>query len=275
MTWTHLHFVRAFSDCGDYRRSPFNSWCTWWSKDPRIDVLNAWRLYLCANRAALGMLILGGAKIRKDEALIGNFGVTSQAGPTDPQEKALVAQLEQLRLVQRMAPELRDAPDVMGQGSVLSDRTWTPLLNDAFIIGGAHAGHEFHVAEDSAESYFRFRKARAVFEKDKSTPEQIWMGFFRKHPELLWDEKLGNPRVFARELIGLETFGYTPQFFPEQLSFAKTGGGEANFAGYLRALEAANCRPGKRAELEKHLSRFLFGRDDAFVRTGMTTGKPS
>jgi len=276
VNWNHLQFVRALSECGDYRLSPFNRWCTWWSKDPRLDVLNAWRLYNCANRAALGMLLLGGAKIRKDSALVMNFGVASQAGPYDPQEKALVAELERLRETQRLAPALADAPDVAGPGSILSDRTWTPLLNDAFILGGAHGGHEFHLAEDSVESYFTFRQTRAAFEPDRATTEEKWMGFFKAHPELLWDSKLGNPRVLARELIGLKAFGYSPQFSPQQLSFAKTSSGYPTFRSYLNALASANCQPGHSTELLRNISRFLFDRDDVFVhQPWSTTHKPA
>ena len=270
MSWNHLQFVSALSECGDYRQSPFNRWCTWWSKDPRTDVLNAWRLYNCANRASVGMLLLGGAKIRKDRALLGNFGISSQAGPYDPEEKAIVAELERLRGTQRLAHGLADAPDVAGPGSILSDRTWTPLLNDAFILGGAHAGHEFHLVEDAVDNYFNFRKTRALLEPDRATTTEKWMGFFKAHPELLWDQKLGNPRVLARELIGLKTCGYKPQFFPVQLSFAKTSSGHPTFKSYLNALAAANCRPGQSAELLRYISRFLFDRDDAFVHQGLS-----
>jgi hypothetical protein len=268
-----LQFVSALSECGDYRQSPFNRWCTWWSKDPRTDVLNAWRLYNCANRASVGMLLLGGAKIRKDPALLGNFGISSQAGPYDPEEKAIVAELERLRGTQRLAPGLTDAPDVAGLGSILSDRTWTPLLNDAFILGGAHAGHEFHLVEDAVDNYFNFRKTRATFEPERATTTEKWMGFFKAHPELLWDQKLGNPRVLARELIGLKTCGYEPQFFPVQLSFAKTSTGHPTFKSYHNALAAANCRPGQSAELLRYISRFLFDRDDVFVHQGLSKAR--
>jgi hypothetical protein len=216
------------------------------------------------------MLILGGAKIRKDPALVGNFGVTSQAGPTDPQEKALVAELERLRERQRSAPGLADAPDVTGPGSILSDRTWTPLLNDAFILGGAHAGHEFHLAEDAVETYFNFRKTRSAFEPDRATPEEKWMGFFKAHPEMLWDRTLDNPRVLARELIGLQTFGYVPEILPQQLSFRRTSSGHPTFKNYLNALASAHCRPGYSVQLLRHISRFLFARDDAFVHQPMS-----
>jgi hypothetical protein len=216
------------------------------------------------------MLILGGAKIRKDPALVGNFGVSSQAGPTDPEEKALVSELERLRKTQRLAPGLADAPDVTGTGSILSDRTWTPLLNDAFILGGAHAGHEFHFAEDTVETYFNSRKP------DRATPKEKWMGFFKAHPEMLWDWKLDNPRVLARELIGLKAFGYTAEFLPQQLSFRPTSSGHPTFRNYLNALASANCRTGYSVGLLRSISRFLFDREDAFVhQPSSKTRKPS
>lgn len=266
MNWTHLQFVRSLSECGDYRQTPFNRWCTWWSSDPRTDVVSAWRLYTCANRASLGMLLLGGAKIRKDPALVGNFGITSQAGPFDQREKELVAEMERLRQTLRLAPGLADAPDVTGQGSILSDRTWTPLLNDAFILGGAHAGHEFHLAEDAVESYFTFRTTRAKFERrpDLASTKDKWIGFFKAHPELLWDKALDNPRVLARELIGLQAFGYAAEFSAVQLSFCRTSTGYPTFRGYQNALASANCRPGNSTEVLRNISRFLFSRDDTF-----------
>jgi hypothetical protein len=266
MSWSYPAFAHALNECHDFRKHPVNTWCTWWSTRPGLDEVNAWRLYRCAFGSSLGMLLLGSAKIRKDPALVGNFGVTSGAGPTDPQEIALVRELEQLRQTMRQAPGLADAPDVMGTGSILSDKTWTPLLNDAFILGGVHAGHEFHLAEDAAQHYFEFRQTRALFEKKKDAADakEQWTGFFRAHPEMLWDKKVGAPRVLARELIGLKTFGYSPEFSPQQLSFAPTAGRPATFKRYLDALLAAGCLKGGSDQVLAAVSGFLFGREDVF-----------
>jgi hypothetical protein len=68
MQWNYFGFVQALNECHDYRKDPVNSWCTWWSKNPMMDAVNAWRLYQCALKSSLGMLILGSAKIRKDPA---------------------------------------------------------------------------------------------------------------------------------------------------------------------------------------------------------------
>ena len=91
-------------------------------------------------------------------------------------QEALLPQLEELKLVEelekrrsagRSAPALRDAPKVLGSGSILNDRNWTPLLNDSFILGGVHGNREFHFAEDDAGKYFDFLALR-----DKFDPKQ-------------------------------------------------------------------------------------------------------
>lgn len=257
MLWNSLRFVDELDRCGN-RYEIENQWYSKaaWGDRNRY-VLNAWRLYRCANRSALGMLILGTAKIRKDASLVGNFGFTSAGGLSDPEEQKLVQKLDEGRTA------VTNAPTVLGQGSVLNDQNWTPLLNDAFIMGGIHAQHEFHIAEDSLEQYVRFVDARAVFEKQKAPSKsaaELWQGYFTQHPESLWMN--GAPRVLARELIGLKTFGYRPQFFPQQLSFACADPDRAlnaNFVKYLDGVEAAHYRSGSARAVFDAVSEFLFG----------------
>jgi hypothetical protein len=221
MPWNHIQFVEQFRLCGN-RYELENAWFKkeWWG-DQRQYILAAWRLYRCAARSSLGMLLLGSAKIRKDPTLLANFGLTSAGGVNDPTELEILKEVERHRMAARTAPALHDAPAVVGPGSILNDRNWTPFLNDAYILGGVHAGLEFHFAEDDVNRYYEFLDRRALFERNQKPPDMMerWRGFFRAHPELLWSKTPWAPRILARELIGLKAFGYTPKLSADQLSF--------------------------------------------------------
>ena len=209
--------MEELNKCGNQDEAD-NAWFKNDWGEQRQYALNAWRLYQQASTNALGMLLLGSAKIRKDAVLVSNFGMTSAGGITDPEEVALVKALEAERTDQRAAPGLRDAPDVLGPGSILNDKNWTPLLNDSYILGGVHGEHEFHLAEDSANVYFESLGGQL-------TPKERWQSYFRTHQDAVWDTTRQVPRILARELIGLKTFGYRPQFFLEQLSFSASAVG--------------------------------------------------
>ena len=266
MRWNSLQFVEQLTLCAN-RYETENEWFVKqaWG-DQHHYTLTAWRLYRAATTSALGMLLLGGAKIRKAQSLLANFGVTSAGGLNDPAELKLVEELERHRAAARQAPALQDAPKVLGPGSILSDKNWTPLLNDSFILGGVHARHEFHLAEDAANGYFEFLDRRATFERDKQTPNatEKWMGFFRAHPEMLWSKNPWAPRILARELIGLKAFGYHPAFSLQQLSFYADQPGNANFTNYLNTVEAAGFRSGNPKQVLDAISQFLFGKADVF-----------
>jgi hypothetical protein len=237
-----------------------NAWFHDWGEQ-RQYALNAWRLYQQASTNALGMLLLGSAKIRKDSVLVSNFGMTSAGGITDPEEVALLEALEAERTDQRAAPGLRDAPDVLGPGSILNDKNWTPLLNDCYILAGVHGEHEFHLAEDSANAYFESLSGQLP-------PKEKWQSYFRAHPDAVWDATLQVPRILARELIGLKTFGYRPQFSHEQLSFSARQSEGATFKTYLDALVAAGITRRNRAVVLETLSLFLFGNAQALSAPG-------
>ena len=78
----------------------------------------------------------------------------------------------------------------------------------------------------------------------------------------------GFVRVFARELIGLKTFGYSPVFTGQTLSFAGAGrGATATFGEYLSALSGVNFGRQDSAAINAAIGEFLF--DDArFLRPG-------
>ena len=190
--------------------------------------LNAWHIYRLALKNPVGMLILGSAKIRKDEALLSNFGVASGGGITDPEELKLVKAFEAQRAASREAG-VEDVPKVVGSGSILNDKDWTPLLNDCFILGGVHGGHEFHLAEDNVDPHFT-KLARSTL-----TIAEKWKDYFRANPGTFWDI-IEVPRILAREMVGLKVFGYRPRLMPQQLSFSGPGAHTGTF------VEDPSCR---------------------------------
>jgi len=248
MRWNSLQFMDALKACGN-RYVSENAWHTWGGQHRYS--MDAFKLYHCASTNALGMLLLGSGKIRFADDLLSNFGMTSGSG-TDDKMLEKVQALQTQRTAMRTAPGMRDAPNVVGPGSILSDRNWSPLLNDSYILGGVHAGHEFHFAEDAASAEFSTMPVQL-------TPAQKWQAFIKKHPETFWDDKNHLPRVLSRELIGLKTFGYRPEFSAHQLSFRPTGSGDATFIRYLEALAAGGYTGKDRVRMFEALSVFLFG----------------
>jgi len=270
MPWNALEFMSQLNACGD-RYEQENAWYPkeqWGER--QTYALNAWRLYQNAATNALGMLLLGDAKIRKDSPLMASFGITTVGGAWDPEEQRLVKELEKQRKdLRRDAPGLRDAPAVQGPGSILSEIKWTPLLNDSFILGGAHGGHEFHLALEDVGWYERdVLKLAAPTTKTlaqifQSLPESDatgkWRAFFNGQPGIFWDQKKNAPRVLVRELIGLKTCGYRALFHPLQLSFVATRMDSlTTFTTYLNSLGAAGYTNKNRTLIFNALSQFLF-----------------
>lgn len=153
MPWNRREFMQELAKCGD-RYEADNAWFKKDWGEQRLYAMNAWKLYEGASTNALGMLLLGSAKIRMDPELVSNFGVASAGGVGDGEEAELVDALEAERTNLRASPGMRDAPSVLGPGSILNDKNWTPLLNDSYILGGVHGEHEFHFAEETANAHF-------------------------------------------------------------------------------------------------------------------------
>ncbi len=140
---------------------------------------------------------------------------------------------------------------VTNSGSILSDSKWSPLLNDALILGGAHAGVDFVFAEDRAHTVPQVH----------ATPQEWWRVVFNTYPDILW-EKWG-PRVFTRELVGLKMCGYQPVFSYQQLGFASRGAQPKNFSDYLKELSDINFKSGDKVTIIGHIAKFLFGSESA------------
>jgi len=268
--WNSLEFVeRVTPAAGRYETE--NAWFKkqWWGDD-NVYILNAWRIYRCAHESALPFLLLGDTKIRKDPALVMNFGLASAHGVQEKQELQLIARLTGKR------QELGSLP-VLGTGTILSDRNWTPLLNDAFILGGIHASKEFHLAEEGFNRFGmlgrqEFLKRRQAFGAPASQylhepdPRRRWLEYLLHHPEVLWQG--GIPRVFARELLGLKRFGYLPVFTMTELGFVcrNSSCGNADFEQYLDTLYHVNFQGNDRQGVLGAIGDYLFG--DARALTG-------
>ncbi len=131
----------------------------------------AWLIYRNASQSQLNSLLLGSADLRKvsdrTTPILANFGTTSVVPKANTHKK-----LEELR--QKGLPTADEQ-----LGSILSEKNWWPMFNDAWLLGGVHKLARFYLA-----------RARA--------PEA----------HLVWNADKQRPRILGRELIGLKTFGY-------------------------------------------------------------------
>jgi len=132
------------------------------------EIDHAWLLYSNARSNDLGMLILGGEELRSDKDLLANFGTTAAAPAQNESQDTT------------FKPGVR--PSAKNKtGSVLKEKYWWPMMNDAWVLGGIHGLSEFHLATASPDSV---------------TNAELWEG------------KLRRARVLGREMIGLSAFGY-------------------------------------------------------------------
>ena len=290
-----------FQAYGAFQRySEDNPWFGWQQPGDKFD-LTAPVTYIFAGYAAyekvcanpLGMLILGDNKLRTNEDLVSNFGLSSARGVQPPvkgrdqsnEEYAKeLAELQKFiddvtnKRVQQASPEpVVPAPawnpnakvtkviPVIGAGSILSTAKWSPLLNDSFIMAGVHQEQKFYLGLSGSDT--------GTYEKlaaQTADARELWKKFFNASPDLLWNDtvngKVGVPRVLLRELIGLKTFGYKPQFDKRQLGFLGWDDGKsdgATIGGYLDVLKENGFDTFKKEKLFKLLGTYLFEDADA------------
>jgi hypothetical protein len=278
MAWTTLEDFVAAIPLQRYLQA--HGWHRW-QDIPMGDLLSAWRLYKRAQNPVLGFILLGDTKIRQDPSLVQAFGLLTAGGVQDDEAARLVAALK----LQGWWRGTGGPP--VGAGSILSDRNWSPLLNDSLVLGGVHRQREFHFA-DTRLAGFSFQQpagvagTRAVQElkswaaqrrladlSDRPFALQVWRQFFQQHQSVLWDGPRRIPRVLAREMIGLMTMGYEARPLAQQLSFVPGGAGggaRAAFGPYLETLRGSGyfSAAGQPALLAR-ISQFLFGRPDALL----------
>lgn len=266
MAWSQTDFM-AHTETLESRYKDDNKWWYQTKKTPwKEESQNAWLLYSKANKNALGTLLLGDAKIRTATDLLQNFGVASGGGLNDIKEIKQAADIQAWR--DGVAKTGDRAERVLGPGSILNDKDWTPFLNDAFILGGVHGGQDFHWAEVEFQSATQLNAAKAM--TDRKYLWDTWRQYLLKGRNF-WSD--GFVRIFARELIGLKTFNYMPMFTTVEIFFkpAATGGG--TFSEYLDALSKVKFEEGAGASqaINRELGEFLFGDEDAL--SGLSLNK--
>jgi hypothetical protein len=255
-----------------------------WSRGTWIQfILAAWKLYQNASSNQLQMILLGDTKIRSDPGLLFNFGLAANTNaPQEDKDRLLVSEL----MNKRRGLSAGGGVEIMGPGSILSAKRWSPALNDALMLGGIHTYQDFHFALNgdeqdawreittkpgSSNPEFAKRIARfgeAVRVKGAEKPvELVWLDFFHRVPRVFWEN--GNPRVFVRELMGLKFFGYKPIFSRFEMGFAYKGGGRPpTFLNYLKALREVGLDRRDRTSIMRHIGEFLFNDDKALSKIG-------
>lgn len=262
-----------------------------------------WGLYVASRDNALGFLLLGEVSMRRKLALVQNFGVTSAHGHEDeepwlspwlghdaPTGPGVAANLANVPADTLDASKNRHLQDLQRPGSILSDRLWTPLMNDAWLLGGVHKGQSFHLVteglgQDKLVAAMNVLTKKALFEQTRAkfgdpqsihrsdpvaAARNVWRQWFTDNPQYLY-ETFG-PRVLVRELIGLMSFGYQPVFSRQELAFEckdPKAAADATIWAYSEALNGLLFHQGSdpvaRRSVLKALSTWLFERDDALA----------
>lgn len=153
----------------------------------KVEIDDAWQMYLNARNSNLAELLLGDVKLRSQIEVLKNFGTTSGTETTmerqtlfdDKNAKIFPAQVNATVMAAKGQGYRRDDGIAhIRRGSVLNDGWWWPFKNDAWVIGGIHGLKRFHLT-------------------------------LAKVPDdLLWDAGDARPRVLGRELLGLAAGGY-------------------------------------------------------------------
>ncbi len=140
-----------------------NAWVGQWNESWNDEAVMtkfigfAYNLYAATARNNLRLTVLGGTEIRLDDNYIRNFGVTAANGIQDTKPKNVFAKNKPRRGLQAMNPNPnsrnpdRSPVSVTGVGSILSEKGWTPILNDSLILGAITAGQEFALGLTPAE----------------------------------------------------------------------------------------------------------------------------
>ena len=221
----------------------------------------AYNLYEATARNFLKITVLGDTEIRSMSELLSNFGLMSAAGVQETKDITMVKDLEQRRRQVGMGTNegLKGVPKVLGVGSILGDKMWTPILNDALMLGSIENDQTFHLGLNTAE---QTAWQAGGFNSDRSG----WITFFRQQSQMIW--RGNNPRVFARELLALKFFGYKPVFSKMGLTFAPGLGsriGPPGFTIYTRALKDLEFFQNNKPRVMGAISEFLFDDKSALL----------
>ncbi|MGX1498596.1 hypothetical protein ACSSV1_003647 [Labrenzia sp. MBR-25] len=321
LQWTA--FKREIEALQDIYRQD-NRWVGWWRHASWNNecvmpayIRAAYRLYDATARNELEFIVLGGTSIRMARDLIFAFGITGLNGIQDAPTVVAAREAQAAREAPRPTvdrngmpvpppanPDNRVVP-VNGVGSILSEDRWTPILNDALIVGSATAQHDFVIALDHYEQGI-WRECEASLKPDlarlharyagrfngnppesflKNTEEytlMVWQRFFSWNMQMFWDTKLNIPRVLTRELLGLSMFGYEVKLGDKQIGFSpNTNAPDPTFTAYVNGLRTLRFHDSAaRSRIMQTISTYLLGNNHAIgftadqhtVRTPPITG---
>lgn len=260
-----------------------NTWAKWNDEAVMINFIEcAYKLYAATATNALNLTMLGGTEIRTDDTVdkrgvlngyVRNFGVTAASGIQD--EKTIICVREELKRRGLWAmnpdptsrnPDRSPAP-VTGTGSILSEKSWTPILNDSLILGAITAGQDFALGFELGEQtdWNAMNGAKAnrtavlASKFDTSALINAWKSFLNSQKRMFFFGDI--PRVFTRELLGLHFFGYKPEFHWHQLGFHAGAGKRVHpdFRTYLQKLRDVGFqKPANQVNIMKTISMYLF-----------------
>lgn len=249
MSWKNLEeFDRVFRDDRElmlhYRkRIP---WAVrGWDQESTFEIARAYWIYKRTLSAESGSVVLSGPT---DTYRTLKYGLLTGRPLQDPEVRPWLDQAKK--------------KNMWGRESILHEAAWSSLANDSVVVGGVHGRKEFFLfprrtREPRAATVVSFTwngaartpqggRERFVFgplevvELSTTQLESRWAGFFNNDPEILWNSREGIPRVLAREIIGLQAYGYVPHFRENRLIFEPTArSSAASFQHYLAALEQA------------------------------------
>jgi hypothetical protein len=263
-----------------------NAWVQNWRSWNDDDIMKtfiegAYGLYAATAGNALKIIVLGDTEIRSMKELLLNFGLMSANGVQETADAIMVNDLQQQRpqVAMGTAGGLAAKTSVLGPGSILSDKMWTPILNDALMLGSIECGCDFYLGLNTAE---QAAWDNGGFNSDVATTsaafgsavastrdrfQNKWLSFLLQQPQMLW--RGGIPRVFARELIALKSFGYKPVFSKSGLAFEPGKGemvGPVGFESYIKQLDSVKFHQSNQPMVLGAISKFLFDDPTALVR---------
>lgn len=279
-------FTKQLVELSDeYRRDNawVNNWAHWDNNEIMAKFIScAYNLYSATATNRLKLTLLGGTEIRLHDPYIRNFGLTAANGIQDKEAKFYVERERERRLKTYLHPSPRARNPVgytpVTGGSILSEKSWTPILNDSLIIGAVTAGQNFALALTPLEQ----GDWKEMFEEKENTNQphmmqgggvktkfladkygqskETWKKFMNYQKRMFIDVRSGAPRVFSRELLGLYFAGYKPEFSSIQLGFSSTGKKPLDFKTYLRNLRSVGFHNSQQNmhKIMENISMFLF-----------------
>lgn len=248
--------------------------------------------------------LLGGTKIRLDPTLLASFGASGTTGLQGSSEANAVDQAVQVLLRQTRTEDGEGfdyadmAAEVARGGVILSEKDWTTLTNDAFMLAGVHRRRDFHfvgeVMPGTEAGYdpeqeilftacYNRRPTQTVAKqvaawnlflagifatRDIDEVRISWGNFIRENPQILWNDA-GVPRVFLRELMLLKCFRYEANVHPYGLYFTPTANTDgADLSTFLRFLRSPDSggfdngggvyTPERKQRMLRAAYRFIF-----------------